>query len=184
MPGFFQSVSPAGGATSSPACSIEHNLARMRTLAHRMLSRYPHLRRFENTSDLVHNAVIRLDRAMQTEELASPRSVIALAVTQLNRELSDMIRRNRVRERWAISAVSGLHAETAEDRSFDDWTRFHEAVEALPQEQRDAVQYLWYLGLDQETAAATLGVSTRTLRRYWRDGRDALRQTLPVFSFE
>jgi DNA-directed RNA polymerase specialized sigma24 family protein len=46
------------------------------------------------------------------------------------------------------------------------------------------VQYLWYLGLDQETAAATLGVSTRTLRRYWRDGRDALRRALPNFTFD
>ena len=184
MPGFFWPISPAGGSTSSSASSIEHNLARMRMLAHRMLSRYPHLRRFENTSDLVHNAVIRLDRAMQTEALASPRSVIALAVTQLNRELSDMIRRNRIRERWATSAALGLHAESAEDHALDDWTRFHEAVEALPQEQRDSVQYLWYLGLDQETAAANLGVSTRTLRRYWRDGRDTLRQTLPDFSFD
>ena len=72
MSGFFSFISPASGATSSPAFSIEHNLARMRTLAHRMLSRYPHLRRFENTSDRVHNAVIRLDRAMQSEALASP----------------------------------------------------------------------------------------------------------------
>ena len=184
MTGFIRPVTPVDGPTFSPGFSVEHNLARMRTLAHRMLSRYPHLRRFEDTSDLVQNAVIRLDNAMRSENLASPRSVIALAVTQLNRELADMIRRNRIRERWATSAALGLNAQAAEDRTLDDWTRFHEAVEALPQEQRDAVQYLWYLGLDQETAAATLGVSTRTLRRYWRDGRDALRQTLPDFSFD
>ena len=178
MPGFFRPVSPSGG----PKFSVERHLARMRTLAHRMLLRYPHLRRFENTSDLVQNAVIRLDRAMSSPGMETPRSVIALAVTQLNRELADMIRRNRMRERWAACAVSELDAESTEDRSLEDWRRFHEAVESLPQEQRDAVQFLWYLGLDQETAAASLGVSPRTLRRRWREGRESLRKGLPDFT--
>jgi len=159
-------------------------LSRLRMLAHRMLSRHPKLRRYEDTSDLVQNAAVRLQTALASAELGSPRSVIALAVTQLNRELCDMIRRNNARLRWERTAGASASGEAAEDHALEDWTRFHEAVEALPQEQRDAVQYLWYLGLDQETAAANLGVSTRTLRRYWRDGRDTIRQTLPDFSFE
>jgi len=174
----------ANSDSGADAFSLDVCLARLRTLAHRMLARYPQLRRYEGTSDLVQNAAVRLQTALASPALGPPRSVIALAVTQLNRELVDMIRRGRVRDKWAKTAANDLAADPREDHSIDAWAQFHEAVEALPQEQRDAVQYLWYLGLDQETAAATLGVSTRTLRRYWRDGRDALRQTLPNFTFD
>ena len=182
MPGFFQPVSPAGGPAH--AKEVGHLLDRMRTLAHRMLSLHPSLRGAEGTSDLVQNAVIRLDNAMQSEDLASPRNVIGLAVTQLKRELVDLIRRHQIRERWATIAALELEAQASEDRSLDTWTQFHEAVEGLPREQRDAVQFLWYLGLDQETAAASLGICSRTLRRHWREGQKSLRKALPDFRFD
>jgi RNA polymerase sigma factor (sigma-70 family) len=159
--------------------SLDGCLARLRTLAHRMLSRRPDLRGFVDTSDLVQGSALRLQVALASAELGSPRSIVALAVTQLNRELVDKIRRNRVRLRWLRTAGESVSAEYPNDDTLEDWTRFHEAVENLPQEQRDAVHCLWYLGLDQATAAASLGVSARTLRRYWRDGRDALRKSLP-----
>lgn len=169
-------------AADSPS-EIEACLTRMRTLARRMLSRYPHLRRWDETSDLVHDAFIRLHIAMQSPQLESPRSLVALAVTQLNRELVDAIRRNQARQQWSRMASRASPCEWIDD-SLEDWTRFHDAVEALPHEQRDAVQLVWYLGFDQREAAEKLGVSVRTLRRYWHDGRAALKQKIGDLAIE
>lgn len=161
------------------AAVIDACLERMRSVARRMIARHPQLRRWEQSNDLVHNAYVRLHGAMQSPTLESPRSLVALAVTQLNREFIDAIRRSKTRVAWERSSTESVSAYESADDSLEDWSRFHEAIHALPDGQREAVQLLWYLELDQSEAADRLGVSMRTLRRYWHDGRAALRRKLP-----
>jgi RNA polymerase sigma-70 factor (ECF subfamily) len=48
------------------------------------------------------------------------------------------------------------------------WTAFHEAVDGLPEEEREVVGLLFYHGLTKEQAAALLDVSERTVQRRWR----------------
>jgi len=38
----------------------------------------------------------------------------------------------------------------------------------LPEEEREIVSLLYYQGLSQAEAAAILGVSVRTVQRYWQ----------------
>ena len=159
--------------------SIDSCLVRMRALARRMIARHPQLRRWEQPSDLVHNAYVRLHGAMQSPALESPRSLVALAVAQLNREFIDAIRRSKTRAEWERRSTETAAGYESEDTSLEDWSRFHQAIQTLPDGQREAVQLLWYLELDQREAAGRLGVSLRTLRRYWHDGRATLRQLLP-----
>jgi len=51
------------------------------------------------------------------------------------------------------------------------WSEFHQQVEALADQQREVFNLLWYGGLSQEEAVATLGISERTLRRRWQQAR-------------
>jgi RNA polymerase sigma-70 factor (ECF subfamily) len=52
-----------------------------------------------------------------------------------------------------------------------EWTEFHEQVDALPEEEREVFNLVWYQQLTHEQAAGVLGVTTRTVRRRWQDAR-------------
>lgn len=156
--------------------------ARLRTLARRMRSRFTDSRRQEDTDDLLQNAALRMRRALAAVRVESPAHALALAVVQIKWELGDLIRRLRRRPDQAATAA-GLDGNPVEAERFDAWEAFHEAVERLPKPERDAVHYLWYLGLEQERAAAILGVTSRTVRRHWRMARDSLRRRFDELDF-
>ncbi len=59
-----------------------------------------------------------------------------------------------------------------------EWTGFHAQVEALPEEEREVFDLLFYQGLPQAEAAAVLGVSERTIKRRWQAARLALHEAL------
>jgi len=164
-------------------------LSRLRSLARRMLRRFPDIRRVEDTDDLLQNASIRMQRAFSAVTIDSPRAAMGLAVTQLKRELVDLIRRHRRETRRGLSAdedgadatsqqTDAVGRAASHDEDLSGWSAFHETVETLPREQKEAVHFLWYLGLDQATAAKMLGISDRTLRRHWREARATLRSRL------
>ena len=57
------------------------------------------------------------------------------------------------------------------------WSELHEAIESLPSEQKEVVELLFYNGLSQDEAAEIIGVSTRTVKRYWRTAKLRLFET-------
>ena len=59
-----------------------------------------------------------------------------------------------------------------------EWTGFHAQVEALPEEEREVFDLLFYQGVPQAEAAAVLGVSERTIKRRWQAARLALHEAL------
>ena len=63
------------------------------------------------------------------------------------------------------------------------WGEFHEAVGALPEDERDVFDLLWYQGLTRQEAAALLEVSAKTVQRRWQAAclrlHDALHGELP-----
>ncbi len=65
-----------------------------------------------------------------------------------------------------------------EPEDLDAWTRFHEAVESLGDEQREVFNLLWYEALTQPEAASVLGVSQRTVGRRWLAARCAVFEAL------
>lgn len=163
---------------------IEHACDRLRLLARKMLRGFPTVRRWEETDDVFTEALTRLHRSLATVQPESPRHFYSLAATQIRRVLIDMSRR------YYGPQGLGAHHDTAGDDSQGDrrpspeavdgsdeptdlmeWTEFHEQVEALPEEEREAFSLLWYDGLSQEEAAQVMGVSERTLRRRWHDAR-------------
>lgn len=51
-------------------------------------------------------------------------------------------------------------------------------MEALPEEEREVVNLLWYEGMSQPEAADLLGISSRTVLRRWHAARLKLFQVL------
>ena len=164
---------------------------RLRTLAHRMLGRFPGVRRFDDTDDVFQGAALRLHRALGQMALdrQSPRSMMALAATQIHRELIDLARRNAGPTSYAANHGTNVahgsesgryfvdHAETPDD-PLDRWELFHAAVDRLDPRQKETFHLVWYMGADQKTIARLLGCSERTVKTYWREARDAVKAAL------
>jgi RNA polymerase sigma-70 factor (ECF subfamily) len=172
---------------------IELCAGRLRNLAHRMLRRFPNVRRWDDTDDVFQNAALRLHRALGQLDSAAPRSVMALAATQLHRELIDLARKHAGPASYAANHGTNVirggldrddaplrHVDRAADAAapLDRWEEFHAAVERLPDDSREVFQLAWYLGADQKTIASLVGCSERTVKTRWRDAREAIRSAL------
>ena len=171
---------------------IELCAVRLRVLASRLLDRFPTVRRWDDTDDVFQNAALRLHRALGAVRPESPRAVLSLAATQIQRELLDLARRHAGPESHARNHETNLvradsepdapafHVERAADPRppLDRWTHFHEAIAGLSPERRETFQLVWYFGADQKTVARLLDCSERTVRTRWREARDAVRAAL------
>lgn len=164
---------------------IERACDRLRLLTRRMLRGYPGVRRWSETDDVLQGAMIRLHRSLVEVRPESVRQFFGLAATQIRRELLDLARHHYGPEGnganhhtdggEAVRSRPDLHGEPD---SLAAWSAFHEHVEALPDEQREVFNLLWYEGQSQPEAAAVLGVSLATLKRRWQSARLLLHQSL------
>jgi RNA polymerase sigma-70 factor (ECF subfamily) len=182
----------AQGDLSARDRIIELCSERLRDLAHRMLGRFPGVRRWEDTDDVFQNAAMRLHRALGAMQFDMPRSVMALAATQLHRELIDLARRHAGPASYAANHGTNAMPKAAEDEgpdhyidnqsandsNLDRWTLFHEAIANLPENDREVFHLVWYLGADQKTIATLLDCSERTVKYRWRSAREAVRAAL------
>lgn len=174
---------------------IEVSSERLRTLARRMLARFPNVRRWDDTDDVFQNAAMRLHRALGEVQPDSPRAIMALAATQLHRELIDLARRHAGPMSFAANHATNVpgmadsptgqggspppvNLADSPDDSLDRWTLFHEAIAALPSELREVFHLVWYLGAEQKTIARLLGCSERTVKSRWREARERVRAAL------
>jgi len=181
-----------GGDLSARDRIIEVCSNRLRALAHRMLGRYPGVRRWEDTDDVFQNAAMRLHRALGAMQFDTPRSIMALAATQLHRELIDLARRHAGPSSYAANHGTNVMPHSAgddgadhyidhipaSDTNLDRWTLFHEAVANLPEDEREVFHLVWHLGADQKTIATLLDCSERTVKYRWRAAREAVRAAL------
>src|SRR5262249_43209791 len=169
---------------------LEHANAQLEKLAHAMLRRYPRLRRWEETGDVLQNAALRLHRALAQVRPASVRDFFALAATQIRRELIDLTRHHFGPLGGAAhhdtdpgaeagdGLVDNAMAPRGEPSTLLEWADFHEKVERLPAAEREALDLLWYQGLTQKEAAAVLGVSAKTVKNRGRRAKLLLHELL------
>ena len=154
---------------------------RVRSLAHRMLAGSGRVRRWEETDDIVQNALLRLHRALAAVIPNDGQHFLRLTALQVRRELVDLARRHGRDESTAANhetnSISDTEAtqrvDVVADGSHDAvermerWSRFHEVASSLPADQREIFDMVWYLGMTQEQIAAALDSSPRTIRRRW-----------------
>jgi RNA polymerase sigma-70 factor (ECF subfamily) len=172
---------------------LEHACERLRRLTRHMLRGYARLHLWEETDDVLNNALLRLWGALQQVVPTSIREFYGLASLQIRRELIDLARRyfgpegvaaNQAGPGQGGSADTPLAAAlekadtTHEPSRLAVWSEFHQHVEALPPEEREVFDLIWYQGIPQGEAAALLGLSERTLKRRWWSARQRLHQAL------
>jgi RNA polymerase sigma factor (sigma-70 family) len=157
-------------------------------LARAMLRRYPHVRRWEETDDLLQAALVRLHRSLAQVQPESVRHFDNLAATQIRRELIDLARSYHGPEGLGAnhhtdgkdpgSRLAQVADATGRPESLEDWVAFHEAVDRLPEEEREVVNLLWYDNRTHAQAANTLGIATKTIQRRWASARLIIRDVL------
>jgi RNA polymerase sigma-70 factor (ECF subfamily) len=157
--------------------------ARLTDLTRTMLKDYHRLRRWEETDDVLQNALVRLHRSLQDVAPPSLCDFYRLAALQVRRELIDLARHyfgpeGRGRRHHTNAAEDDsrltpqpayeLAASAEEPGSLAAWAEFHRQADALPEEEREVFDLVWYQGLKHTEAAALLGVSARTVKRRWQ----------------
>jgi len=138
-------------------------------------------------------ALLRLDRALSDVSVRSSSHFWKLAALQIRRELLDMARRHQGPEGVGANHHTDGAGKAADDPggpllnqpdggsepdSLEDWTRFHAAVEGLPEEEKEVVGLIWYDGLKQKEAADELGVTINVVKKRWMSARLMLARTL------
>ena len=169
---------------------IQHNARRLESLARNMLRGYPALRRWVETSDVLQGALMRLVRALREVEVESQRHLLSLSALQIRRELIDLGRRYLgptglgAKHESRAGKDSQQRAEvevpdlTNEPYSLAQWCELHEQIGLLPDNEREAMDLLYYDGLSQQEAAETLDVSVRTVQRRWHSALLMLHERL------
>jgi RNA polymerase sigma-70 factor (ECF subfamily) len=168
---------------------VRHALARLQRLTRSMLRAYPGVRRWEETDDVLQNALLRLQRSLAAVGPESGAQFFGLAAAQIRRELIDLARhyygpQGAGAHHASAGSGEGPHPldrrgeTTHEPRRLAEWGEFHECVAALPAEEREVFDLLWYHGLSQAEAAALLQVAERTVKRRWRSARLLVHQAL------
>lgn len=170
---------------------IEHSQGRLRKMAHeRRVS--DRVQRWEQTDDVLQNALLRLHRAVKKEKPTSVVHYLRLAAEQIRRELIDMSRHHFGPEGQGKhhntdpakrdSEATPLHDEKPgrepQPQQHLLVKEIHEQVQELPEEELEVFDLVFYQGLSQEQAAAQLGVSVPTVKRRWRSARLLLHEAL------
>ncbi len=177
------------GDESARAPLLEQACDRLRRLTRKMLRNYAAVKRWEETDDVLQNALVRLWGALRQVTPHSAREFYGLANLQIRRELVDL-----ARQYYGPQGAGAHHAsavgqpgtdstpphpaepadETHEPGELAVWSEFHQWVDRLPEEERDVFDLLWYQELTHPEAAAVLGISEATLRRRWLAARQRL----------
>jgi RNA polymerase sigma-70 factor (ECF subfamily) len=153
-----------------------------------MLRDYPTVRRWEQTDDVLHHALLRLGRALKAVPFESSRHFWNVAARHVRLALIDLARHYGGPEGLGANhhtdharaaddpggALLRQAANTREPSSPAEWAEFLEKVQSLPDRQREVFDLLWVKGHTQEDAALVLGVSVRTVKRLWQEARISL----------
>ena len=149
---------------------------RLRIRASQMLKQ-DRVRRYEMTDDVVQEAMIQLHKTLKDIHPESVEHFLRLAARQIRRTLIDLARHHygphgdgthRNSDGKPADEPGGILATAAnEPEDLYDWTKFHETVEALPEDEKKVFDLIWYDGLKQVEVAELLGVSDKTIQRLW-----------------
>jgi RNA polymerase sigma factor (sigma-70 family) len=164
---------------------------RLISMTRKMLRAFPTVERWEQTDDVYQEAVMRLRRALREATPSSTREFFGLAALQIRRELLNMAEVYRHRLTPSRVGVIGPEVGTSSSVQSNEpvdaregpdelqaWTDFHGAAAALPDENREVFNLIWYDGLREADAAAILGVSPRTVSSRWQQARLAIHRAM------
>jgi RNA polymerase sigma-70 factor (ECF subfamily) len=163
---------------------------RLERLARRMLRRYPGVRHWAQTGDVLQNALLRLLRALEQVRPESLAEFFGLAAEQMRRELLDLARHfhgplgpathlaSQHPGHEPSAAPHGCPDAAADPDDLEMWCAFHDGVTRLPVVEREVVGLIFYHGWSQAEVAGLFGVTVRTVQRRWESALRKLRQAV------
>jgi len=159
---------------------INHANDKLLRISRSMLRGFPGVKRWEQTDDVCQNVALRLHRVLSVMTPESPSHFWNLAGQQTRRELIRLARhyqgplgqgKNHHTERTESGPIHCQPDSTFEPSSLAAWTQFHEQVNRLPETEREVFHLRWYEELTNREIAERLGMSERSVKRYWLSAR-------------
>jgi len=176
-----------GGDAEAREQLIAASCERLRRLAHQMLAG-DRVRRWEETDDVLQQALLRLHRDLAELRPAGVRDYLRLAAFQIRRVLIELGRHYYGPRGLGANHASSPSGDTDASRAVWDTPdgspspsqlasqqeqrlALHTAIDQLPDDDREVVELLFIHELTQVEAAELLGVDVRTVQRRWQCGR-------------
>jgi RNA polymerase sigma factor (sigma-70 family) len=171
----------AGHRPGDPAARnavLAHCHDRFKTLTGRMLAKYPAVRdRFRDT-EVYHEVWVRMAKALDARTFDDPLHFLKYAARVVRNHLAEL-----ARKRWpallpragsdgsATNPIGARPAPAEDPHDLAVWGEFHAGVDALPPDQQELFDLLYYQELSQYEAADLLGLPRTTLRTRWNDAK-------------
>lgn len=175
----------AAGDPAAEGELIQVSRDRLLELTRRLLRRYPAVRRWAETDDVLQNALLRLCRALAEIPVARTAEFLALAATNIRRELLDLARHyfgplgiGANHETPGVRGTDPLALAVSpptEPADLTEWKEIQLQLDRLPADEREVVYLRVYLGMTHAETSATLGVPERTVKRRYLAARLRLR---------
>jgi RNA polymerase sigma factor (sigma-70 family) len=150
---------------------IVYTLDRLERVSRRMFHKFPVLQESEETGDILHMLVLKLDKALSHDTPNSVSGYFALVNLNLNWILKGIARKIKASEGFVWNGMNDVLNQVTDPYSGPvnnlDWVEFFELLEMLPQENREIFDLIWLQGLNQKQTAMILGISLRTVIRRW-----------------
>jgi RNA polymerase sigma factor (sigma-70 family) len=183
----------AGGDGAAKKELIDRAHDRLILVARKLLGSFSRLRVEEETAGVLNDAYLRLHTSLDDMKPASVREFMGLAALEIRRALLDRIRKMDGRGKAARPTKVSIETDNSDggydipDPHGDDSRRtlvidLLEALAALPEEERETVELLFFHGCTQPEAAAIVGVHEDTIKRRWSKARIKLAGKLAVFA--
>jgi RNA polymerase sigma factor (sigma-70 family) len=174
------------GDPEARARLIERAQDRLRLRVRQMLARFPNVHRWEDTSDVLQEVLLKLHHTLKEVTPKDSKHFLCLAALHIRRKLLDLagavVRLPRCEtDRVAPDGNGALPSYQAGELDHDPeilarWTEIHDYIHTLPDAERDLFDLLFYHGMPQEEAATVLRMPYRTLKRRWQAARLAFMQ--------
>jgi RNA polymerase sigma factor (sigma-70 family) len=175
-----------GDASAEPIIRdlIDRAVRRLRRLCSNLLHRsYPRLTQPPlnlQTDELLSGVVERLLVALRKVRPATVRQFFALANQHLRWELNDLAHRLDEQPAPAALVEEGIAASPNSDSCLTpDGRRMWEAIDGLPEDEREVFDLVRIQGLTHGEAAGLVGVSEKTVQRRLNRARLLLTERLP-----
>jgi RNA polymerase sigma-70 factor (ECF subfamily) len=149
---------------------LARSVDRLHLLCSTLLHRdYPRLERaplYVESGEILDSVVMRLLKAMREIRPENPRQFFALANKHMRWELNDLARRMDNQEVAVELHESRVpHQEENEPSWNANAARILQAIESLPEEEREVFELVRIQGMSHTEVAELIGVATKTIQR-------------------
>jgi len=133
-------------------------------------------------------------RALDSVQVNDTQHLLSLMSLQIRRVLIDMSRhyngsnglnaklvtnaRKKQDDDYSAPMLFDPAEMTGDPETLQRWGDFHDLIDQLPDQERAAVDLIWYHEMKHEDVARVIGVSDRQVRRLWRSAKLILSEQL------